>query len=250
MRHLPLHLPGAAGRGPFDVIGDVHGCFDELVRLLARLGYRVAGTEVEPPPGRRLCFVGDLVDRGPQVAAVLRLVMSSVEAGTALCVYGNHEYQLLKRLRDPDAEVAWGLAETLAQLAVEPRAFTDRTRDFAAALPTQLILDDGGLVVVHAGLPEHLHGAVSDIARRFALYGPIAGEYGDDGEPVHREWAREYQGRARVVYGHTPIRAPAWVGRTICIDTGCVYGGALTALRYPELELVSEPAQRVHYRGD
>ncbi len=90
--------------GPFDVIGDIHGCRDELETLLTRLGYRIerdergraVGAHTE---GRRAVFLGDLVDRGPDTPGVLRLVMGMVAAGDALCVTGNHEAKLLKALR-------------------------------------------------------------------------------------------------------------------------------------------------------
>jgi diadenosine tetraphosphatase ApaH/serine/threonine PP2A family protein phosphatase len=64
---------------------------------------------------------------------------------------------------------------------------------------------------------------------------------------VRYPWANDYTGRATVVYGHTPVRTPTWVNNTICIDTGCVFGGALTALRYPERELVAVPAEREYF---
>ena len=230
---------------PFDIIGDVHGCYDELRDLLARLGCEVVEEpmghfRVTVPVGRRVVFLGDLVDRGPRIADALRLCMDMVEQGVALCVLGNHEVQMLNRLDDPTAEVAWGLAETLEQLAAEPPELTERARQFAQSLPTQLALDGGRLVIAHAGLPEHLQGQDSPTAERFALYGRTTG--------TEREsWAPDYRGEATVVYGHTPTAEPQWIHRTICIDTGCVYGGRLTALRYPELELVSVAARRAYY---
>jgi protein phosphatase len=187
-------------------------------------------------------FLGDLVDRGPDVPGVVRLVMDMVERGAALCLRGNHEHQLLRHLADPEAPVAWGLAETLAQLALQPPALTARLREFAERLPSHCVLDAGKLIAAHAGLPEPLHGSASAAADWFALYATETGT-------ARRDWAASYRGDAIVVYGHTPTPRPVWVHRTICIDTGCVYGGSLTALRYPELELVSVPAARIYYRG-
>lgn len=237
-------------RGPFDLIGDVHGCHDELAQLLGRLGYAISSAgRVQAPVGRRAVFLGDLVDRGPKIPAVLRLVMGMVSEGTALCVLGNHEHQMLRRFRDPTAPVEWGLAETLVQLAGEPAAFRDEVRRFAEQLPVHLILDEGKLVVAHAGLPEELHGQSSREERLFALYSARPEELDGPAPPARGAWARHYRGAAQVVYGHTPCDQPTWVHGTLCIDTGCVYGGHLTALRYPEGELVSVPAQRVHYHG-
>jgi protein phosphatase len=83
--------------------------------------------------------------------------------------------------------------------------------------------------------------------REFCLYGQSTGETDEFGLPVRYPWANEYRGDAMVLYGHTPVPTPEWVNNTLCLDTGCVFGGRLTALRYPERALVSVPATAVHY---
>lgn len=230
--------------GPFDIIGDVHGCVDELRELLALLGYRDGGAV--PPEGRKAIFLGDLVDRGPDSPGVLRLVMELVEAGLALCVPGNHDNRLLRTLRGRNTHRTHGLAETLEQLAQEPPAFIAQIEAFLASLPSHLMLDGNQLVVAHAGMPRHLQGRDTPRARDFALYGATTGETDEYGLPVRGNWAAGYRGRAMVVYGHTPVAEPTWLHRTINIDTGCVFGGRLTALRYPERELVSVPAHATY----
>lgn len=236
--------------GPFDIIGDIHGCFDELSELLAKLGYIIVRDEagayvVSHPTGRRVIFLGDLVDRGPKIAEVLRLVMDMVASGTALCVPGNHETKLLRSLRGNKVKPTHGLAETLAQLEPHPD-LRARAEPFIDALVSHYMLDDGKLVVAHAGLKESLQGRGSGAVREFALYGETTGETDEYGLPVRYNWASEYRGRAIVVYGHTPVPQPEWINRTICVDTGCVYGGSLTALRYPELELTSVAAHKIY----
>jgi protein phosphatase len=235
--------------GPFDVIGDVHGCFDELSDLLGALGYQVAadGSSAVHPQGRTAVFVGDLVDRGPATPAVLRLVMGMTAAGSARSVTGNHEAKLVRALRGRDVTVSHGLAQSLAQLAAEPAEFTAQATAFMDQLLGHLVLDDGRLVVAHAGLPEAMHGRASAAVRSFALYGDTSGETDEFGLPVRYPWAQDYRGRATVAYGHTPVPAAEWVNGTICLDTGCVFGGRLTALRYPEREIVSVPARRVYF---
>jgi protein phosphatase len=235
--------------GPFDIIGDVHGCFDELVDLLRTLGYRVDADRrnATPPAGRRAIFLGDLVDRGPGVAAVLELVMTMVEAGAALCVPGNHETKLLRRLHGHDVKLGHGLAETVEQLAREPPEQSARIAAFIDRLVSHYVLDDGKLVVAHAGMTEALQGRASRRVREFALYGETTGEVDDFGLPVRYDWAADYRGGAMVVYGHTPVPEAEWLNRTICIDTGCVFGGKLTALRYPERDLVQVAARRTYY---
>ncbi|SHF89024.1 polynucleotide kinase-phosphatase [Streptoalloteichus hindustanus] len=240
--------------GPFDVIGDVHGCRAELENLLGRLGYRLdrddSGRPVGAahPDGRTAVFVGDLVDRGPDTPGVLRLVMGMVAAGTALCVAGNHENKLVRALDGRKVTVSHGLAESLAQLSGESPDFRASARDFMYSLVSHYRLDGGDLVVAHAGLKEDYHGRASARVRSFCLYGETTGETDEYGLPVRHPWAREYRGAAAVVYGHTPVLEPTWLNNTICLDTGCVFGGSLTALRWPERDLVSVPAEQVHYQ--
>ncbi|GAA1937764.1 polynucleotide kinase-phosphatase [Nocardioides hwasunensis] len=238
--------------GPFDIIGDVHGCASELRTLLVELGWTLAYDDglavgASHPEGRQAVFVGDLVDRGPDTPGVLRLVMGMVEAGTALCVSGNHEAKLVRALRGAQVKVAHGLAESLAQLADEPEDFRDRALTFMDGLISHFVLDGGRLVVAHAGLKESYHGRSSGRVRAFALYGDTTGETDDYGLPVRYPWAQEYRGEAMVVYGHTPVPAAEWVNNTICLDTGVVFGGSLTALRYPERELVAVEAEQEWY---
>ncbi|HNQ89183.1 MAG TPA: polynucleotide kinase-phosphatase [Verrucomicrobiota bacterium] len=253
--------------GPFDIIGDVHGCFEELVDLLTMLGYQGAAEGAAPetpaaadgvpllapasitlrhPAGRKLIFLGDLVDRGPKTPQVLRLVMRAVATGAAWCVPGNHDVKLMRKLAGRDVQVTHGLAESLAQLSAEPETFRQQAAAFIDSLVSHYVLDDGKLVVAHAGMKDAMQGRGSGAVRDFALFGETTGETDDFGLPVRLDWAAEYRGSAIVVYGHTPVPEPEWLNRTINIDTGCVYGGRLTALRYPERELVSVPARQMY----
>lgn len=229
-------------RGPFDIVGDIHGCRSELESLLVHLGYDLASAR--HPDGRKVIFLGDLVDRGPDIPGVLRLAMRMVELGSAFCVPGNHEMKLLRKLRGKDVRITHGLAESLAQLEREPPEFVEKVAHFIDDLVSHYVLDGGRLVVSHAGMKASMQGRGSGKVRDFALYGETTGETDEFGLPVRYNWAAEYRGRAMVVYGHTPVPEPEWLNGTINIDTGCVFGGRLTALRYPEKELVSVPAER------
>ncbi|MEU6095820.1 polynucleotide kinase-phosphatase [Streptomyces sp. NPDC047079] len=229
--------------GPFDIIGDVHGCASELESLLDKLGY-VDGAH---PEGRTAVFVGDLVDRGPDSPGVLRRVMSMVASGNALCVPGNHENKFGRHLRGRKVQHTHGLAETIAQMEGESEEFRQQVREFIDGLVSHYVLDGGRLVVCHAGLPEKYHGRTSGRVRSHALYGDTTGETDEFGLPVRYPWAEEYRGRAAVVYGHTPVPEATWLNNTICLDTGAVFGGRLTALRWPERQLVDVPAERVWY---
>ena len=237
--------------GPFDIIGDVHGCFDELAALLDKIGYRVERRDdrfdVSHPEARRLIFLGDLIDRGPGIADCLRLAMDAADDGVALCVPGNHEVKLLRHLRGRRVTLTHGLDRTVAQLEGEPASFNERVATFIDGLVSHYLLDGGGLAVAHAGMKDAMLNRSSGRVREFALYGETTGETDEFGLPVRYDWADDYRGEARVVYGHTPVPTAEWVNKTICIDTGCVFGGRLTALRYPELELVSVAAAKSYY---
>jgi protein phosphatase len=238
--------------GPFDVVGDVHGCRAELEQLLTELGYELERDAAGRAVGarhqeRHAVFVGDLVDRGPDTPGVLRLVMGMAAAGTAFCVAGNHEVKLLKALRGRNVRRSHGLDASMEQLEAETDEFRARVDRFIDGLISHYVLDGGRLVVAHAGLIERYHGRASGRVREFCLYGQTTGETDEYGLPVRYPWATEYRGRAVVLYGHTPVPAAEWVNNTLCLDTGCVFGGRLTAMRYPERAVVSVPAARVYH---
>src|SRR6202041_2673911 len=237
--------------GPFDIIGDVHGCFDELEELMSTLGYSVKkngdGYRVGTPERRKAIFLGDLVDRGPRIPDVLRLVLGMVEAGTAFCVPGNHDMKLLQKLRGKHVKMAHGLADSVAQLEAEPPEFKSKIAAFCDGLISHYVLDDGKLVVAHAGMKEEMQGRGSGAIRSFALFGETTGETDEFGLPVRYNWASDYRGKPLVVYGHIPVPEPLFLNNTVNIDTGCVFGGKLTALRYPEKEIVAVAAHKTYY---
>ena len=258
IERVPLWNDKTEERGPFDIIGDVHGCADELETLLGKLGYQgetlgpplIGGSAYVHPEGRKAVFVGDLVDRGPRILDSLRIVATMVEHGSALCVPGNHDAKLLKKLQGKDVQITHGLAETLAEidalpLEIKASFVADLTR-FLDQLISHFVLDGGKLVVAHAGMKAEMQGRASSRVRDFALYGESTGETDESGLPVRINWAKDYRGKATVVHGHTPVARPEWLNRTANVDTGCVFGGSLTALRYPENEFVSVPAARVY----
>lgn len=254
IRRIPLWTNRKGETGPFDIIGDLHGCAAELRTLLGTLGWeRYDLPEPESPwgpecwrhpAGRKAVFLGDLVDRGPFVLDTLRIVRNMVQAGEALCVAGNHDAKLLRWLRGRQVQVKHGLQQSIDEIT--PLAAEDRNRlaAFLDSLISHYVLDGGKLVVAHAGLREEMHGRSSGAVREFCLYGETTGETDEFGLPVRYNWAAEYRGKAAVLYGHTPVPDPEWLNNTVNIDTGAVFGGKLTALRYPEREFVSVPAAR------
>lgn len=260
IERVPLWTDRTADHGPFDIIGDLHGCTDELEELLDSLGYAPRPCEpADPlwpdrvyrhPADRKAIFLGDLVDRGPRILDCVRIVRNMVVHGSGLCVPGNHDVKLLRKLRGKDVQINHGLARTLAEIdaLAEPvrGPFCAALAAFLDGLVSHYVLDGGRLVVAHAGMKQQMQGRGSAKVREFALYGETTGETDEFGLPVRMNWAAEYRGRAVVVYGHTPVPQPEWLNQTVNIDTGCVFGGQLTALRYPERQFVSVAARHTY----
>ena len=254
LRRVPLWNNKKHENGPYDIFGDIHGCAEELRAVMKTLGWDRCDLDQPEDPwgaeswrhplGRRAIFLGDLVDRGPQVLATIRIVRNMVKAGTAFCVAGNHDVKLMRWLRGKQVQVKHGLEQSIAE--VETLVAEDRAKlaAFLDGLVSHYVLDGGRLVVAHAGLREEMHGRGAAAVREFCLYGETTGETDEFGLPIRYNWAAEYRGKATVVYGHTPVPAPEWLNNTVNIDTGAVFGGTLTALRYPEREFVSVPAAR------
>ena len=259
VQRVPLWNDKRDEHGPFDIIGDIHGCCDELEELLVMLGYRTITTDEDDPlwtnvvyshpEGRKAVFLGDLVDRGPRILDVVRIVRNMVQQGTGFCIPGNHDIKLLRQLNGKNVQITHGLAESLQQIESLPDevrvAFRKQLSLFLDSLVSHYVFDQGRLVAAHAGMKEEMQGRGSGKVREFALYGETTGETDEFGLPVRYNWAAEYRGSATVVYGHTPVPEPEWLNRTVNIDTGCVFGGKLTALRFPEKEYVSVP---LHFR--
>lgn len=241
--------PSTLAASRFDVIGDVHGCLDELQSLLAKLGYRADG---QHPEGRIPVFVGDLADRGPDSPGVLRLVCDLVAGDRALFVPGNHDDKLFRLLQGANVKRTHGLDTTEAQLQALPEAQRERLeQDILAFLAPQScyqVLDQGKLAVAHAGVRDDMLGKMSEFIVRFTRFGDVRG-FEENGMPIRHDWAADRERGDTgplICYGHTPQSEIVFVNNTVNLDGGCVFGGFLAALRYPERELVTVPAQRAY----
>ena len=230
--------------GPFDIIGDVHGCCTELEMLLDKLGYVRNDGVYSHPEGRKAAFLGDFCDRGERNVDVLKLVMDMVKSGNAISVPGNHDVKLLKFFRGRNIQLTHGIDKTIAEIDAQGVEFKDEVVSFIDGLVSHYVLDDGKLVISHAGIKEEYIGRSSARIRDFCLYGETTGETDAYGLPERIDWAADYRGRAAVVYGHIESKDIRVQNNTYCVDTGCVFGGKLTAMRYPEREFVTVDAVR------
>lgn len=249
----PIALPDLIHDYPdlhrVDVIGDLHGCYDELVGLLERLGHGDMILEDRlDAPEPRVIFVGDLVDRGDRNLDTFDLVVELVERGEALCVIGNHDRRFARWLRGDDVALTHGLADTVAEFEQltkeEQRAFRQRALAFYDSLPSAIRFDGGRAVVVHAAWRPGMK--VEENPKKvyyYAMYGPTTGRKTPEGYPERLDWASKYRGPEHVVFGHQVYKVPYINPFATGIDTGCVFGGGLTALRWPEKELVTEPSR-------
>lgn len=235
---------------PYDIIGDIHGCREELEELFVKLGYKIIGGIYIHPESRTPIFIGDITDRGPDSPGTMEIALNMVNAGKALYIPGNHCVKLEKYLKDGEVNIRWGIETTIRELESLDKAqlkpLAGKFMDLVNKSPRHLILDKGKLVITHAGIKEKMIGREHKRVRRFCLFGASEGNH-DNGLPRRIDWAADYRGKALVVYGHTPVKEPEFRFNTINIDQGCVFGGALTALRYPERETVSVPAKRTYY---
>lgn len=239
-------LEKGVDRVKIDVIGDIHGCYDEFTALVQKLGYDWSG-DVPVHKERTLAFVGDLTDRGRHSLKVIETVWNLVVRDSNACyVPGNHCDKLYRFFKGNKVQITHGLETTVEELENSTPEAREKIRakfiELYESAPLYQVLDDGKLIVAHAGIKQSLIGRHDKRVKTFVLYGDITGKNNPDGTPERRDWAQHYTGEAWIVYGHTPVSSPRIINNTINIDTGAVFGNSLTALRYPEMETISVPS--------
>lgn len=222
-----------------DVIGDIHGCLNELHHLFDQLGYQKQEDGYYHPDGRVPVFIGDITDRGPHSVEVIRLVCNMVlKHKNAKYVPGNHCNKLYRYFLGNNVMLKHGLETTAGELETLNSQQRERIRTRFMTLyeqaPLYLEIPEVNAVIAHAGITESLIGRHDKKVKTFVLYGDISGKKDAMGRPIRNDWAKHYHGSQWIVYGHTPVKQPRIVGQTINIDTGCVFGNALTAFRLPE----------------
>lgn len=235
----------------YDMIGDIHSCADELEELMKTMGYDITWVQtgdqraarITPPEGRKLILLGDLVDRGPKSADVLRLAHAIIEQDCGYVIMGNHDLYLAQWMRGINLPINTGIAQTITQLSRESEQFLRTMLEMLSALPTYLWLDQGRLCASHAGMRTDLLGRATPEAHEHAINGDEPARNAAKAYDSKLHWSASYGGTTSMVYGHFRLQDALWVNNTMCLDTACVYGGKLTALRWPEREVVSVAAR-------
>lgn len=229
-----------------DIIGDIHGCFKEFRTLTEKLGYRWEGGIPIHPENRKLAFLGDITDRGPESIKMIQVVYRLVTEKLAYYTPGNHCNKLYRFFLGNRVQISHGLETTVEEYKrlnkKEQKKIKQMFIELYESAPLYLVLDHGNLIIAHAGIKESFIGKSDKQVKTFVLYGDITGEKHPDGSPVRLDWAKHYLGKPIIVYGHTPVLEVRVVNNTYNIDTGAVFGGKLSALRYPELEIVQVPS--------
>lgn len=232
-----------------DVIGDIHGCYDELCELFTRLGYRYDGLSYTHPDDRIPVFLGDITDRGPASLAVIEFVYQLViKEKRAKYVPGNHCNKLYRYFLGNRVKVQHGLETTVAEFAAlnphQQDVIKNKFMTLYDKAPLYLQLPALHAVVAHAGIKEEFIGRYDKQVESFVLYGDVTGEKDEIGRPIRKDWAQHYTGEQWIIYGHTPVLRPRIVHKTINIDTGCVFGNQLTAFSLPEETITSVPSHQ------
>jgi protein phosphatase len=229
-----------------DIIGDIHGCLNELHDLTVKLGYSWDSGIPIHKGDRVLGFVGDLTDRGPESLKIVDIIYRLVKEKKAFYTPGNHCNKLYRYFLGNKVQIAHGLETTDAEYKALDKKNQQNIRqkfiELYESAPLYLVLDDRKLIIAHAGIKQEYIGRSDSKVKTMVLYGDITGEKHPDGSPVRLDWAKNYHGDVCIVYGHTPVKEPRIINNTYNIDTGAVFGGKLTALRYPEMEVVSVPS--------
>ena len=231
----------------YDIIGDIHGCYNELCQLLKKLGYTMVKGIPLHQDDRSIAFVGDAMDRGPHSLQTIELMFRLQDEKRLIYSPGNHCNKLYRYVKGNKIQLQYGIETTVAELnSLSNKGrikFKERYIEFYEALPLYYSFDNESLIIAHAGITEDLIGTnYTKKLRSFVLYGDVTGETLPNGRPLRRDWAKQYTGEAFIVYGHTPVEHARFINNTVNIDTGCVFGGRLSALRYPEKEIVSVPS--------
>ncbi|PJN91115.1 polynucleotide kinase-phosphatase [Bacillus sp. mrc49] len=244
-----------------DIIGDIHGCHEELILLLDKLGYQKnqEGLYLHPD-GRKFVSVGDVMSRGPESLRTMLFFHEHVQKGVAYMIDSNHGWKIARwldgrnvTLHHGDEKVAEDFKRYEEEHGSEKTAETKQAlKKFLLQAPSHYVFTKNGVqtvICVHAGIKDAFIGKQSEAISDFCRYGDTDG-FDERGKPVRKDWYISHKKSTLIVWGHDPKPQPLLINNTINIDQGAVFGGALTAFRYPEGEVISVQASQNHSGDD
>jgi polynucleotide kinase-phosphatase len=248
----PLLIDVGSG---IDFIGDIHGCFDEFIEILTKLGYEAneEGYFIHPE-GRRILSLGDVLSRGPRSIETLQFFQKHVAAGHAYMIDSNHGWKIARWLDGKNVKLAHGDENVAAEFEVyetkfgkdESERLKQQIKDLLLEAKSHYIIQKNGVntvVAVHAGIKDHYIGKESPRISDFCRYGDTDG-LDENGKPIRKDWSASHKSNELILWGHDPKPQPLMVNNSLNIDQGVVFGGSLTAYRYPERQLVSVKAKQ------
>lgn len=248
----PLFIDVGTG---IDFIGDIHGCFDEFIEILSKLGYQEndEGYYIHPE-GRKILSLGDVVSRGPKSIETLQFFQKLVAAGHAYMIDSNHGWKIARWLDGKNVKMAHGDENVAAEFEEYERKYGSEAAEKLKGQIKELLLEAkshyiirkngvNAVVAVHAGIKDHYNGKQSPRISDFCRYGDSEG-LDENGKPIRKDWSISHKSSELILWGHDPKPQPLLVNNTLNIDQGLVFGGSLTAYRYPERQIVSVKAKQ------
>lgn len=254
----PIELDVAKG---IDIIGDVHGCFDEMIQILEKLGYEQNHEKYFiHPEGRKFLSLGDVMSRGPKSLETMQFFLRHVNQDLAYMIDSNHGWKIARwldgrkvTLNHGDELVEEEIKQFQEQYGEEQTVeLKKELKKFLLNAPSHYVLTKNGvptLVCTHAGIKDEFIGKQSYDVSDFCRYGDTDG-FDDAGKPIRKDWSIHHKASTLIIWGHDPKPKPLIINNTINIDQGVVFGGELTALRYPEKEFVSVKAKKDYSDAD
>lgn len=206
-------------------IGDIHGCFLEMIELIHLMGgnskksyhpYLGNITRINPPRGYCFVFVGDLINKGPNSVDVLLSVLDAIDRRVAMSVLGNHDELLRQYLKMDNVGIKEEFFKTITALESRGENVLQFVREHMKNMPYMLEFQKENILVSHCGL-DTPHQNISLKSRIRSIYGY-----------KHHDWAQNYQGKIKVIHGHLVVNEAVERNNTINLDTGCYMGLALS----------------------
>lgn len=237
-----------------DIIGDIHGCMDEWLLLLEKLGYKQSADGFyRHPEGRKILSLGDIMSRGPRSLDSLLFFEAHIKAGLAYMIDSNHGWKIARWLDGRKVTLAHGDERVEEEFldyerqhgSLATNRLKERIKNILLDAPSHYVIQDKGssvAVAVHAGIRDDYIGKQSPKIADYCRYGPVVGVQ-RNGKPKRGDWTIHHHSPELIIWGHDPRPVALEVQRTINIDQGAVFGGDLTALRLPSKEIVQVESQ-------